>query len=192
MTSRRHVHTRSIRVDAYARGDGLWDLEARLVDTKAGDFKLATDVRKAGDAVHDMTLRVTIDTQLSIVDAHAQSLAVPYPGHCDTIGPAYRQLIGLNLLRDFHRGVRKALGGTHGCTHLTELAAVLPTAAVQAFSGEVYGTRDSEQGERSEQSKPFQIDRCHALRSDGAVVAKFYPHWSTAAAGHDTEENAAG
>ena len=32
MPSRRHVHTRSIRVDAYARDDGLWDLEAVLAD----------------------------------------------------------------------------------------------------------------------------------------------------------------
>jgi len=192
MISRRHVHTRSIRVDAYARDDGLWDLEARLIDTKARDFKLATGVRTAGDPVHDMALRVTIDAQLLIVDANAQSPAVPYPGHCDTIGPAYRKLIGLNLLRDFHRGVRKALGGTHGCTHLTELAAVLPTAAVQAFSGEVYNTRDTAQGERGEERKPFQIDRCHALRSDGAAVARFYPRWSTATSGHDAEENAAG
>ena len=45
--SRRHVHTRTIRVDAYARSDGLWDIEAELVDTKGGDFQLATGVRKA-------------------------------------------------------------------------------------------------------------------------------------------------
>ena len=48
MPNRRHVHTRSIKVDAYARDDGLWDLEAELVDTKSRDFPLATGLRAAG------------------------------------------------------------------------------------------------------------------------------------------------
>jgi len=46
-TGRRPVHTRSIRVDAFARDDGLWDLEAELVDTKARDFPLATGLRRS-------------------------------------------------------------------------------------------------------------------------------------------------
>jgi hypothetical protein len=24
---------------------------------------------------------------------------------------------------------------------------------------------------------PWQLDRCHALRTDGPAVAKFYPRW---------------
>ena len=110
MPNRRHVHTRSIRVDAYARDDGLWDLEAVLTDTKSRDFPLATGMRPAGDPVHDMVLRVTIDTKLNIIDAVAESRWVPYPGYCDTIGPDYRKLIGLNLLQDFRRHVQGRLG----------------------------------------------------------------------------------
>jgi hypothetical protein len=178
--TRRHVHTRAIRVDAYARDDGLWDLEAELVDTKGGDFQLATGVRKAGDPVHDMRLTITIDTHLNIVAADAQSRWVPYPGHCDQIGPDYRKLVGLNLTQDFRRHLRERLGGVHGCTHVTELATVLPTAAIQAFSGEVIKTQDASQPAPDEAAalrKPFQLDRCHALRSDGPAVAQFYPRW---------------
>ena len=179
-TGRRHVHTRSIRVDAYARDDGLWDLQAELVDTKARDFPLATGLRKAGDPVHEMKLVVTIDTHLTIVDAQAESGWVPYPGHCDAIGPEYKKLLGLNLTQDFRRHVRERLGGVRGCTHLTELAGVLPTAAIQSFAGEVYKTRDSSQAvddPEAEARKPFQLDRCYALRSDGPAVAQFYPRW---------------
>jgi hypothetical protein len=178
--SRRLVHTRAIRVDAFARSDGLWDIEAELVDTKGGDFQLATGVRKAGDPVHDMRLRVTIDTHLNIVDASAESPWVPYPGHCDQIGPDYRKLVGLNLTQDFRRHVRERLGGVLGCTHITELAGLLPTAAIQAFAGEVIKTQDASQPVHDEvaaQRKPFQLDRCHALRSDGPAVAQFYPRW---------------
>jgi len=120
---RRHVHTRSIRVDAYARDDGLWDVEA--------------------------------------------------PGHCGRIEPAYKRLVGLNLARDFRRHVRERLGGVHGCTHLTELAGVLPTAAIQGFAGEARNQQSADRANR----KPFQLDRCHALVTTGAAVAKFYPRW---------------
>ena len=48
---------------------------------------------------------------------------------------------------------------------------------IQAFAGEVLDTRDG--ASTDEQSrKPFQLDRCHALRSDGEAVAKFYPRWA--------------
>jgi hypothetical protein len=74
--------------------------------------------------------------------------------------------------------MKERLAGTNGCTHLTELAQVLPTAAIQAFAGDVLDTRE---GGGSEQTvKPFQLDRCHALRSDGPAVAQFYPRWAVA------------
>jgi hypothetical protein len=178
---RRHVHTRSIRVDAYARDDGLWDIEAELIDRKSKDFTLATGVRKVGEPVHEMRLAITIDAKLNVLDARADSVWVPYPGYCEVIAPEYRKLIGLNLGKDFRRHVRERLGSTRGCTHLTELTNVLPSAAMQAFANEVYPTRDAAQTEHhADQQKPFQLDRCHALRSTGAAVAKFYPRWHLA------------
>ncbi len=185
--SRRFVHTRSIRVRAYARDDGLWDLEAELTDVKEKGFALAVGVRKAGEPVHAMRLNLTIDTDLNVLDASARSDWVPYPGHCDAFGDAYRQLVGLNLGRGFRHAVNQRLGGTQGCTHLTELAAVLPTAAIQAFAGEVYRPRDQAHepdaaDHAADDKRPFQLDRCRALRVDGPAVAQFYPRWYTGAA----------
>ena len=183
MPTRRPVHTRTIRAEVFARDDGLWDVEAELVDTKARDFQLATGVRAAGEPIHHMRLKITIDTSLQVVEADATSVRVPYPGACESIAPDYRQLIGLNLMRNFRRDVRERLGGITGCTHITELTNVLPTAAVQAFAGEVFRTRDASQGDPAPgpdtplETKPFQLDRCHALRSDGPAVARFYPRW---------------
>ena len=174
-------HTRSIQVQAFARDDGLWDIDAHLTDIKTSDTTLASGVRAAGTPVHDLWLRITIDTQLTVVAAEAVSDAVPYPGFCDTIGSAYGKLVGLNLMKGFRHGVTERLAGIAGCTHLTELALVLPTAAIQAFAGEVIDTRDGAQDgaqDDKQQHKPFQLDRCHALRSDGAAVAQYYPRWS--------------
>ncbi len=177
-TSRRALkHTRAIQIEAFARDDGLWDIDAHITDIKTRETRLASGTRPAGMPVHDLCLRLTIDAQLNIVDAEAVSDAVPYPDYCDTIGPAYKQLIGLSLMKGFRDGVKQRLSGIRGCTHLSELAQILPTAAIQAFAGEVFDTRDGASTDQ-QSHKPFQLDRCHALRTDGPAVAQYYPRWA--------------
>ena len=90
--NRRLVHTREIKTQAFARDDGLWDLEASLIDTKAKDFPLASGVRPAGDAIHHMFLLVTIDERFNIVAAQARTESMPYPGYCNRIEPEYQKL----------------------------------------------------------------------------------------------------
>jgi hypothetical protein len=173
-------HTRAIHVDAFAREDGLWDLDARISDVKTIDIALATGTRAAGTALHDLRLRVTINREFLIVAAEAASDAVPYPGACDQVGPAYAGLVGLSLIKGFRAGVKERLAGVLGCTHLSELAQVLPSAAVQAYASDVINTREGEDLDGSS-GKPFQLDKCRALRSDGAVVARYYPRWASPA-----------
>lgn len=169
-------HTRAILVEAYARDDGLWDLDARITDVKERDVTLASGVRAGGTPLHNLSLRLTIDRDLVVVDAEAASDAVPYPGYCDTIGPAYQRLIGLSLMTGFRAALKERLSGVLGCTHISELAQILPTAAIQAYANEVIQTRDGD-GDDQSPHRPFQIDKCHALRSDGPGVARYYPRW---------------
>ena len=165
------LHTRRVRYEGYRRADGLWDIEAHLTDIKNHDYHLKTGVRRAGQPVHSMWLRLTIDRKLNIVDAAASSEAVPYPGGCETIAPAYRSLIGLNLVRHFRQKANELLGGVRGCTHLTEMLAGMPTAAIQSFAGEM-------KEEQDDGAKPFQLDQCHALETSTETVRIWYPKWS--------------
>ncbi len=176
-------HGRRIDVQVYARADGLWEVDARLVDTKTRDWPLAGGLLPAGTPVHDMLLRLVVDTRFNVLQAGAHTEWMPYPGQCDAHGDAYQRLVGLNLMRGFRHAVKERLGGVLGCTHLTELSQVLPTAVVQAFAGEVLPVHEGEHSAAERQ--PFQIDRCHALRSDGAVVLAHYPRWSRAAPEHN-------
>ena len=171
-----HRHTRNIRAEAFEREDGYWDIDAHITDAKTRVVELATSTLQPNQPIHDLWLRITVDLQLTIHAADAVSDAVPYAGYCDTIGPAYKKLVGLNLLKGFRQGVKERLGGIAGCTHLTELASMLPTAVIQAFAGDVIPTGDTEVLQAGEQ-QPFQLNRCHALRTDGLAVAKFYPRW---------------
>lgn len=164
------THTRRVRFEGYKRADGLWDIEAHLTDVKNHDNHLKTGVRRAGQPIHEMWIRITIDRNLTIVDATAFSDAVPYPGGCESAAPAYRQLIGLNLVRDFRRKAAELLGGVRGCTHLTEMLAGMPTAAIQTFAGEM-------PEEAPDGAKPFQLDQCIALETTSETVKKWYPKW---------------
>ncbi len=171
--TRRPLHRRALDVQVFARDDGLFDVEASLTDTKTHDVPLAGVPRKAGEPIHEMRLHLTVDTALTITAATSETLWMPYPGACNVHGDAYARLIGLNLLKGFRQAVQERLAGTRGCTHLTELCQVLPTAVIQAMAGSVIDTREGD----SDGNPPFQLDRCHALRRDGETVAKFYPRW---------------
>jgi DUF2889 family protein len=166
--AREPLHHRAIDIRGYKRDDGLYDIEGHLVDTKPYDFKLAAGVRPAGEPVHGMWLRITVDRTLSIVDAQAAMDAMPYAGDCDRIVGDYRKLVGLAIRPGYQQRLKELFGGVRGCTHITELAGALATAAFQTMAGQ--RLQDPSQ-------KPFQLDRCHALDVHGPAVGRYYPKW---------------
>ena len=167
--AREPLHKRAIEIQGYRREDGLYDIEGHLVDTKPVDFKLAAGVRRAGEPIHGMWLRITVDKALTIVDAAAAMDAMPYVSYCDQIVPAYRLLIGLAIRPGYQQKVKELLGGVRGCTHITELAASLATAAFQTMAGQ--------RAQPDPAQKPFQLGRCHALADTSPVVGRYYPKW---------------
>jgi Protein of unknown function (DUF2889) len=170
-------HTRTLVAQGFERDDGLWDIDCVLTDAKTRPVPIANATLEPNASIHELWLRVTIDKYLNIVDAVASSDAVPYPGVCNTIAPAYAVLKGLNLFKGFRNAVRERLSGTAGCTHLSELCNFLPSAAIQAFAGDVWNTREGETDAAGELQMPFQLDRCHALAITGEAVKTHYPRW---------------
>jgi hypothetical protein len=186
--ARERLHTRRVSYEGYRRADGLFDVEAHITDSKERDYKLAMGTRSKDIPVHNMWARVTINRQFEVVDIEAVTDDMPYPGQCDRIGPAYKKLIGSNLLKGFRKAIAEKMGGVKGCTHLSELLGYLPTAAVQTFAG-IRSETDSHDGR-----KPFQLDACHALASDTETVRMYYPKWYTGAAANPvtTEDSMVG
>lgn len=168
--TRRRVHVRRIEIEGYCHEDGTLELDGMLEDVKDVDYPLASGVRKAGEPVHQLRIRVTLDAEFNITGAEACSDRVPYPGGCDTIGPAYGRLVGLNLLRGFRQTVGEMFADVRGCSHLTELLSSFPTAAIQTYASFQRDNAD-------DRSKPFQLDRCHALQTSSPTVRSFYPRW---------------
>jgi hypothetical protein len=165
---RQSLHHRTISVRGYKREDGKFDIEGHLHDKKDVDFNVASGLRRAGESVHSMWLRITIDKTLTIVDAEAATDAMPYRGYCDAITPSYKQLIGLAIRPGFSTRVKELFNGTRGCTHITDLISSVATTAFQTIAG---------QGLQDPEKMPFQLDKCHALAVDAPAVARYYPRW---------------
>jgi len=176
--ARKPVHHRRIECDGYRRDDGLIDIEGRLVDTKAFDFpnKDRGGIIRAGEALHDIRLRITIDLEMNIVDAAASIDAAPY-NYCSRITPVAEKLVGLRIAPGFRQQVKQRIGGVQGCTHLTELLGPIATTAVQTLVSEL-AREERENGESAIDEKKLAmgfLDSCHSLASDSPVVKEHWP-----------------
>ncbi|MDP2329377.1 MAG: DUF2889 domain-containing protein [Reyranella sp.] len=190
---RQLLHTRRVVCQGFFRDDGLWDIEGRITDEKT--YEHANEWRgplKPGDFVHDMSIRLTVDGNFTIVDVEAVTDKSPYR-MCGDIAPDFRKLVGLRIGGGFHRAVRERLGGVHGCTHIVELLGPVATTAFQtvssgkareldrahrAKSGNVPETPDSSTSPKPRR-KPYVIDTCHAWAADGTVVKRWAPDFYT-------------
>jgi len=169
--ARSPIHSREIRCEGFRRDDGLFDIDGRIVDSKAYSFENRfRGTVESGDPVHDMWLRITLNDRLEIVAAEAVTDKHPYPG-CGDITPDYRALVGLRIGPGWSREVRRSFGGVRGCTHITKLLDNMAVAALQTIMP-LLKTEPADAGRR-----PPQLDGCHVLRSDGAVVREYYPRW---------------
>ena len=174
--ARRHLHTRNITCEGYARDDGLWDIEASIVDQKT----YAVDEpyrghRPAGAHVHDMQLRLTLDRQMTVRDIEVTTNHAPYDV-CPSVAPAYRALVGAKVGGGWRKAVTEAVGRTKGCTHITELLMPAATVAFQTMgSWPKAGAVATEEHPDASAKKPYFIDGCRAWASDGPVVQRLFP-----------------
>jgi hypothetical protein len=171
--SRKLAHTRVVTCHGYQREDNLWDIEGRIVDTKPYDFP-NTDrggTIHADEALHDISIRLTIDIDLNVVDAEAVIDDSPY-NYCKCVSPIAKQLIGLRIAPGWTAKSKAAMGKNRGCTHLTELLGPVATTAIQTISSVRSRQGDSFDGESS--SMNF-INSCHSYANDSPVVKQHWP-----------------
>lgn len=171
---RQHLHTREIRCRGFRRDDGLWDIEGALEDTKTYSF--ANHDRGgivAGEPVHLMLIRLTVDDDLVVRAIEVATVAGPF-SICGDIAPAFAALEGLKLGPGWRRAVRERLGGVHGCTHLVDLLLGPMTTTTLQTVAAARARREGGDGAR-----PGLIDSCHALAASGPVVQRQWPAFYT-------------
>lgn len=171
------VHTRKIECASYRRKDGLWDVEGHLTDVVSYDFPNEfRGIIRAGEAVHDMWIRLTVDSDLLVSHVEAVTDGAPY-AICPAIAPAFEKLAGHTIGPGWNGKVRKLLGGVNGCTHIIDL--LRPVATVAFKTVRRAKNKSTAVEKAGADDSPFQIDTCHALASDGEVVRKRWPDFYT-------------
>ena len=168
------MHTRSIECRGYERADGLWDIEAHLVDAKPYPTT-ARDTgqpRQPGEPVHDMWLRLTIDLDMVIHDAEAATDSGPY-FNCADITPNFKRLKGITIGAGWRRKTLELLGGVKGCTHLVELLGPLGTTAFQATGR----AREKHNAGKPVMQRPYQLNACHVYAEDSPAVQERWPQF---------------
>ena len=184
---RKHLHQRQYDFKGFEREDDLWDIEGRITDVKSYAFK--NEFRgqiEPGEALHDMQIRLTVDLDFIVQDIEACIDESPYK-ICPSITPNFKKIIGLKVGPGWRAAIRRAVGGTEGCTHLVEMLGAMATVTFQTL----YPAMIKRQSEKdkldnqenkdlsTEKKRPGIIDTCHAYASDGHIVHSEWPDFYT-------------
>lgn len=166
------MHTRTITCQGYKRDDGLWDIEGRITDVKSYSFpNHDRDGVAAGEPVHDMVVRLTVDQQQTVVHAEAETESAPF-SICPAATANVSKLEGLRVAPGWRKAVMAAMGGTDGCTHIRDL--IIGPLATTVYQTVIPAQTENEA--LSERRPPDRlIDSCHAFASDGPVVKREFP-----------------
>ncbi len=170
--ARKLAHTRVVTCHGYAREDGLWDIEGRIVDTKPYRFRNRDRGGwiEADEALHDMSVRLTVTDQLEVVEVDAVIDQSPFD-YCKCVAPIAQNLVGLKIRPGWTQKSKQAMGAHRGCTHLTELLGPIATTAIQTVAS----------AKRRHDTKPSKsrsglfLNTCHSYADDSPVVKQHYP-----------------
>lgn len=175
---REHIHTRSVVTRGYIRGDGLWDLDAEIHDSKTYTTRNADGLEtQPGAGIHHMKVRLTLDESFKVVDAVSVMPCTPFP-ECKAAADPVRGLIGATVGRGWRKVIDEAMGGTRGCTHVREMVASMATVAFQTIPNYRTYQRRLRGEPRPVGGKPgHQLGQCLGWDTDGPVVARIAPEF---------------
>ena len=167
-------HNRTIEGKGYLRDDGLWDIEVFLVDSKTYSFEnMHRGYISAGEPLHDMAVRLTLDDDRKIIDIEAVINASPY-NVCPQAVQNCQNLKGEYLIAGFNRKVIKTMGGEKGCRHITDLLAYAGTIAYQTLWKEKTGSEDKKISlEEAKSIEKKFTNSCFAFKKDGEVYNQY-------------------
>ena len=184
--AREKLHHRKINCQGYRRQDGLWDIEAELTDTKTYAYHNRDRGEvAAGEPVHLMQLRVTLDLDMNIIAVDANMDYAPF-AMCPGARAAMNKLEGLQIKSGWLRQARERIGRRESCTHLFELLRPLSTTAYQTMHRALEERATNHPGPR--RTRPKIIDQCYSLASDSPVVKLEWPDFYTGGDAKNSEE----
>jgi len=164
-------HNREVKCFGFRRDDGLWEIEAHLLDTKPYWFpnheKNGVD---PGEPIHRMSLRLTIDLDFLIHQVDVAMDDTPY-GICREVETNIKKIKGIIISGGWLREVRERMPRNAGCTHLYELLNPIATTAYQSMHLALEERADN----LPQRGPPPILDQCLTLARTSEVVKVKWP-----------------
>jgi hypothetical protein len=160
------VHTREISMRTSDLGDHYILVEGNLIDHRYGaGQKNASD---ESELVHHMVIQLKVKGPRMLIEK-AEATMLHHPREeCPEMLPWIRNLEGLEIAPGYSMKVKKAIGGTKGCAHLTSLVIAMGESAVQGYWA-AYDADRKKTGLREQTIKKI-INTCHLWKEDGPIV----------------------
>lgn len=167
---RRKIHNRVIDMQAWAREDGLFDVEARLVDTKPFAYPRFSNpgLWPADAPIHDLSVRLSVDADMFVREVDVSTDTTPYPV-CTGAARTLDVLVGERIARGWSKRVKELLHGAASCTHLMEMLIPMGTTALQGIR-----TLKNE-AKMNPADHVHKVDTCFAYGASREVVRQFWP-----------------
>lgn len=169
---RREIHHRVIDMIAYERTDGLYDVEAHLVDRKPFVLERTAVPRiiPAGEPLHDLWIRLTMDADCVVRHIEASSDATPH-GVCKGAESTLEVMVGERIAAGWSSKVKNRLRGSASCTHLMEMLIPLATTALQGL----WGVKKDPGTREAAGRPPVKLNSCYAYDVRRDVVKMLWP-----------------
>jgi hypothetical protein len=160
------VHTREISMRTSDLGDHHILVEGNLID-----HRYRTNLNEASEEselVHHMVIRLKVKGPGMLIEQAEATMPHHPREECPDVLPWIRNLEGLEIAPGYTMKVKRVIGGTKGCAHLTSLVIAMGESAVQGYWS-AYGAESERAGLREQTIKKF-INTCHLWKEDGPII----------------------
>jgi hypothetical protein len=160
------VHSRDISMRTSDLGDHYILVEGNLIDHRYRPRRSETS--KGPELVHHMVVRLKVKGPGMLIEQAEAKMPHHPRKECPKMLPWIRNLEGLEIAPGYSMKVKRVIGGTKGCAHLTSLIIAMGESAVQGYWS-AYGMERRKMGLREQTIKKF-INTCHLWKEDGPIV----------------------
>lgn len=164
------IHTRNIEISTYDRGEGNILVEGRLKDDVLIPIYVSGEKRPP-HMVHQMVIQLLIEcSSLTIREITVTMPGIPYD-YCRETADSLKAVKGLKIAPGFTSKVKKLLGESKKCLHLTTLLNAIVPAVMQGYW--IYnGGEPDDDSISSDTIDNYLIDTCWVWRKDGPLIKR--------------------
>jgi len=127
------IHTRKIDVATYDYDDTSIIVEGILKDDRLQSYYTLLRKKCSPQTLHHMVIRMQIDASSLVIKKIKGEMPDVPEDECPETLKSLEKVKGLTISSGFTAKVKKALGGTRGCSHLTTLLLAMAPAALQGY-----------------------------------------------------------